>query len=115
MAKGVSKMKEVSRVVADRLSNRDTDKQVGYLLRSVEDLADKLEGHMDREEECRARDREESKSMKSQISALTVEVSGIKKYILMVTAGIGVAGLALDKLEPSAITSLISIIGKAFL
>lgn len=124
MTKGIGKMTDLSNAIASK--SRDTDKEIGYLLRAVEDLSNNLNGHMRKEEEDRkeskkdfedykAEDRAEKREMKTQISKLTTGLTDLKRFIFIVVLGISLGGVVLDKLEPSHIVSLFATISKVFL
>ena len=123
MTKGIGAMSEISNAVVGKC--RDTDKEIGYLLRAVEDLSNNLNGHMRKEEEDRkeakkdfedykAEDRAEKREMKAHISKLTTGLTDLKKFIFIVVLFMSLGGVVLDKLDTSHIASLLSTIGKVF-
>lgn len=104
------------------LSQDRVERQIGYLIRAVEDISGKIDCSSSKEEEYREKLislKEEitsrHASLESQVSLLTTKVDEIEKSLKRFVVGAGVVvavgGAALGKLEPSAIASaLLSIV-----
>lgn len=117
------------RTLAPDLRDIGLERQVGYLVRAVEDLSDKTD---ERSMEDKAHKREvrediarfkrevsaETCSLKKQVNTLTGKVEGLEKSIKrsILSAGfvIAVGVMALGKLEPSTVISAFSALLQLF-
>jgi phage host-nuclease inhibitor protein Gam len=102
-------MTDLSSILQESVQVSSTDKQVGYLLRAVEDLTKHVKGHIAREERERESLRRE---MKAEVESVRKD---LKTYLKYTAAVIVVVGGAIGKLDPSVFTSLFATFSKILL
>ena len=109
-------MADLSSILQESVQISTTDKQVGYLLRAVEDLTKHLKAHTAREEKAKARDRVNLESFKQEVREEVDSVrKDLKTYLKYTAVIIVVVGGAIGKLDPSVFSALLASLTKVLL